>query len=291
MDTNVSSTDTQNKSSLGVQLSGWMLVAVPIFITLMVVVALFVRLSGWEHDRIKLRFENDAASLAHQLEKNINVPLEALHVIKSFYASSDNIEREEFRTFVTRQLVRHPGIQALEWIPRVSNAERAAYEVTARQDGYAHFQITQRAQQGTMTKATPRKEYFPVYYVEPYKGNEIAFGFDLGSSPARLDALNKSRDTGTPIATSRITLVQETSKQFGFLVFMPIYKKGLPRKTIDQRRQNLSGFALGVFRIGDMVNIITSGVRKDHIELEIYDETAPMLIATRSQGSNVPYKK
>ena len=132
MDTSISSTDTQKKSSLGVQLSGWMLVVVPVFITLMVVVALFVRLRGWEHDRIKLRFENDAASLAHQLEKNINGHLEALHAIKSFYASSDNVEREEFRTFVTRQLAHHPGIQALEWIPRVSNAERAAYQANCR---------------------------------------------------------------------------------------------------------------------------------------------------------------
>ena len=276
MEAKLSSTNTHKKSRLGVQLSGWMLVVVPVFITLVVVVALFVRLSGWEYDRIKLRFENDAASLAHQLEKNINGHLEALHAIKSFYASSDSVAREEFATFVTRQLSRHPGIQALEWIPRVSNAERAAYEATARQDGYPHFQITQRAQQGAMVGAMPRKEYFPVYYVEPYEGNEIAFGFDLGSSPARLDALNKSRDTGTPIATSRITLVQETGKQFGFLVFMPIYEKGLPRKTMDQRRQNLNGFALGVFRIGDMLNIVTSGAGKDHIELEVYDETAPI---------------
>ena len=162
MDTNISSTDTQKKYSLGMQLSGWMLVVVPVFITFMVVVALFVRLSGWEHDCIKLRFENDAAGLAHQLEKNIKGHLKALHAIKSFYASSDNVEREGFRTFVTRQLVRHPGIQALEWIPRVSNAERTACETTAHQDGYPHFQITQRAQQGTMVRTTPRKEYLRV---------------------------------------------------------------------------------------------------------------------------------
>lgn len=257
------------------KLSRWILVFLPVSITLLVVVALCVRLNGWEHERARLRFENDAASLAHQLEKNINGHLESLHAIKSFYASSTYVEREEFHTFVTRHLVRHPGIRALEWIPRVRNTERTTYEATARQDGYPHFQITQQTQQGTMVKATPRDQYFPVYYVQPYKGNEIAFGFDLGSNLTRRDALNKSRDTGTAIATARITLVQETNKQFGFIVFMPIYNNGLPQETIKQRRQNLNGFAAGVFSIDDIVNIVTRSAPKDHIELEIYDERAP----------------
>ena len=80
-----------------------------------------------------------------------------------------------------------------------------------------------------------REEYFPVYYVEPYQGNEAALGFDLASNPVRLEALNKSRDSGQGVATARITLVQESEDQFGFLVFRPIYRNGFPAETMAVR--------------------------------------------------------
>jgi len=32
-----------------------------------------------------------------------------------------------------------------------------------------------------MIPAAPRAQYFPVYLVEPYEGNETALGFDLAS--------------------------------------------------------------------------------------------------------------
>ena len=55
--------------------------------------------------------------------------------------------------------------------------------VAARTEGFPDFQFTERIAQGKMKRAERRKEYFPVYFVEPYKGNEMALGFDLASNP------------------------------------------------------------------------------------------------------------
>jgi len=38
---------------------------------------------------------------------------------------------------------------------------------------------------GKLKTAEQRKEYYPVYFVEPNKGNEMALGFDLSSNPTR----------------------------------------------------------------------------------------------------------
>ena len=47
-----------------------------------------------------------------------------------------------------------------------------------------------------MVRASERAEYYPVYYQEPIVEGGIALGFDLGSNPARLEALLQARDTG-----------------------------------------------------------------------------------------------
>lgn len=77
-----------------------------------------------------------------------------------------------------------------------------------------------------MGRAAQRAEYFPVYYVEPLTGNEAAVGFDLASNSTRLEALEISRDTGKMVSTGRITLVQETHQQYGFLILRPVYRNG-----------------------------------------------------------------
>lgn len=224
---------------------------------------------------LRADFVRDANDEIIALRQGIASYLEVLHSIRSHFAASSNVERRDFHTFVEQALKRHPGIQALEWIPRVPASQRAAYEQAARKDGYPDFQITEREAQGHMVPAASRDEYFPVYYVEPFEGNEIAFGFDLTSNPSRLETLNGARDSGQAVASGRTTLVQESGDQFGFLVFLPIYRNGVPHETVAQRRENLTGFALAVFRTGDMVeSILQTLTAPAGFDIYLYDTTA-----------------
>ena len=242
-------------------------------------VVAFILLLNFERHDIEEEFEGTARDRALALESSIAGNVEALEDIQSLYKASNEVKRNGFRAFVEHELEESPGIQALEWIPRVLASERATYEEAARKDGFSEFRIVERETQGTMVPVGFREEYFPVYYVEPYEGNEAALGFDLASNPIRLEALNRSRDTGQGVSTARITLVQETEDQFGFLVFEPIYHNGLPTETVAQRRENLAGFALGVFRIADMLE--HSLARSDAhtgepgLDIQLYDRSAP----------------
>jgi CHASE1-domain containing sensor protein len=104
-----------------------------------------------------------------------------------------------------------------------------------------------------MAVAGPRDQYFPVFYVEPLAGNEPAVGFDLASEQVHLAALNKARDTGELTATAPVELVLDKSRQLGMLVFVPVYRSP-QANSISARRESFVGFALGVFRIGDLVS-------------------------------------
>ncbi len=250
-------------------------VALPLGLTFAVAVVAFIYASKLEQDRIGLEFKKQSATVARVLENSFDGYIEVVRSIGRFYASSQEVDRREFSTFVMPAFSHHSGIQALEWIPRVSDLRRPAYEENASADGYPQFRITERDKQGRLVPASNRAEYFPVYYVEPYKANESALGFDVASDPSRLTALERARDTGELTATTRVTLVQELGHQYGVLVILPIYSNGSPHDTLEQRRQNLQGYALGVFRIGDVVAASLKSYEQTDIKVRLYDATAP----------------
>lgn len=251
-------------------------VIITICLSLIMTGVSFHTIREWERQLFLSDFERHSSHLTGALQIELSNHLEVLYSIEGLYYSSTEVTRHEFHTFVKRYLTHHPGIQALEWIPRVPDNERTSFEAAAILDGYPEFQFMERQTQGQMIPATQRDEYFPVYYVEPCEGNEIALGFNLASNPTRLEGLNRARDTGEATATARIILVQETEQQNGILIYMPVYYGGSNPTTVEERRQNLRGFALGVFRIGDVISTFMNTGRYKDLEIELYDETAPV---------------
>jgi PAS domain S-box-containing protein len=229
-----------------------------------------------EREQVQLTLEREAENTAHTLGESFDLYFETVQSVASLYAGSTEVERDEFRAFVSRNLVRYPGIQALEWVPRVAAAERDEFVAAARQEGLRDFQFSRWTPEGGWLSATEHwaSEYFPVFFVEPHLGNEAALGIDLASNPARRAALEQSRDTGVPVATSPITLAQETGHQSGVLLFVPVYIGGEEGASVASRRAKLAGFALGVFRIGDIVHAVLADLDRDAVLLQITDDSA-----------------
>ncbi|MGA2404385.1 MAG: CHASE domain-containing protein [Syntrophobacteraceae bacterium] len=163
---------------------------------------------------------------------------------------------------------------ALEWIPRISSAERTRYEEMGQMQEVPDFLITERDPKGDTIPAGVRQTYYHVFYVEPREGNERAIGYDLGSDPIRRAALERARDTGAPSVTERIRLVQEPGEQFGFLVFLPVYRKEMPTETVEQRRAALEGFTLGVFRAGNVMGAALESTEPLGLPFDLLDLSA-----------------
>jgi PAS domain S-box-containing protein len=246
-------------------------VSLPLCLAFTLVVIFFIYTNAWEQDRIKLEFERRTDQLAQQLEENFDNYIDVLHSVGNLYASSVPINRQQFKTFVSRWFSRHPGIRAVSWSPRVLDAERANYEQAAREDGLSNFQITEQSPQGQLVRAARRAEYIPAYYSASVRGNGRALGFDAASDPTRREALNRARDTGKPTATDPLTLIQDFEREGGFVVFLPIYRSGLPYGTLEERRVNLQGYVSGAFRIRDIMNTALKSAKLDDSEIRLYD--------------------
>ncbi|MDH5265572.1 MAG: EAL domain-containing protein, partial [Betaproteobacteria bacterium] len=111
--------------------------------------------------------------------------------------------------------------------------------------------------------------------VEPLRGNEFALGLDTGRDERRRAALERARDTGLPAGSGAVTLV-ETTRQYGFLLRAPIYRRGLPVDTVDQRRAALLGFAGAVVRMDDFMAVALSAPIRERLRITIRDRGEPL---------------
>lgn len=118
-----------------------------------------------------------------------------------------------------------------------------------------------------MINAKVRDEYFPVYYVDPFIGNQNAFGYDLASEEVRYTSLKSSQLQGRPIVSSRIKLVQEKTDSEGCLAFLPIYNENMLEK--NYKPENLKGFVLGVFKYSEIFGDINNTTLSQEIQIQL----------------------
>ncbi len=245
-------------------------VAVPVLTMFAVVITVFFNVNKAESKSQQQVFSEMAQHEADNFLARFHSDLELLHSIDAFMRASDSVNRQEFIEFTRFEINARPVIRALEWIPRIRHSEKQSFEARAIEDGYRNFRIVEKSDAG-WAPAARRDEYFPVYYINPFTENENALGFDLGSNPERLVALQAARDSGQPIATATVKLVQAADEQNGFLVFRPVYATSAPVDTLFERREHLVGFALGVFDIAGMINSALGDVTNRGMNLYIYD--------------------
>ncbi len=170
---------------------GYYPVMILICIGVMVSTFSFCAIYRLQLKEIQAAFQLASRNRINSLIREIDTSLMILGSVHSLHRTTEKFDRKTFRKFVTPLLLMNQSLRALEWIPHVLHKERETYENSARLDGYHDFQFTRFSEQGEICRAFNSKEYFPVYFVEPYLGNEPALGFDLASSPLRYQAIIK----------------------------------------------------------------------------------------------------
>ncbi len=194
-------------------------------------------------------------------------------ILKSLAASftvTHNINRYAFHEVADR-LLQNSVMHEMGWIPRVPASKRKSYEQAAQRDGYHSFEIREMDEKGQLVRAGERKDYFPVYYIEPYKGNQQALGFDMASRRITLKAIRHSINIGDFAATEGIRQVPYHEKQYGFLLFYPVYEPGFLSASTIPDSSGLRGYVLGVFRVRDVVEKALAGFGDKGLLMRIVD--------------------
>ncbi len=225
----------------------------------------FLLLFGANLLRLTLLERQD--QLATTLIREIGLGVEALQALQSHYSTNELVSREDFRTFTKPYLEREGGLRALEWIPVVPGRDRPAFEEQARQAGLSGFSFMERSPQGELVRAEERATYYPVYFLEPREDNEEALGFDLGSSPERMEAVRQARARQKAIASAPIDLVQERGECPGILILRPLVEQ--------DRHDDGQGYVLGVYGIERLLESAWRDISTEHLQVWLYDVTDP----------------
>jgi CHASE1-domain containing sensor protein len=194
----------------------------------------------------KLRFENDSRSVEQQIATRVRLYSDVLVTMRALMSADPEVTRGEFRNFVMGLDLqgRYPGFQTLNLSFYVRDVDLAAFVTRQRAD-----ELLQNA--GVMFAIRPqtqRATHEILTYVEPLQGNSPSIGLDLEAMPERSAALRTLRDSGEAISSGR-TLFAERGAQFvGLAMRLPVYLKGMPTATVEERRRAYIGSVVSARR-------------------------------------------
>ncbi|MEB3321848.1 MAG: CHASE domain-containing protein [Synechococcaceae cyanobacterium] len=236
-------------------------VAVPSLLVLALTLAAFLYTASLERRELELRLARRGDEALARLQRNLAAHGEALHGIRSLLEATGGVSRTQFRQFTAGSLERLQGLQALSWNPLLSGADLAGFERAVQREGLPGFRVTERAAGGALVPVRPGPRHVPVAAIEPLAANRAALGFDIATDPIRRRALERALQTGLPQATAPIRLVQESGSQQGVLVVLPVPGDPSP------------GFAVGVYRLGDLLADTYAGGSWDLFRLRLLDRS------------------
>jgi PAS domain S-box-containing protein len=104
-----------------------------------------------------------------------------------------------------------------------------------------------------------RSAYSSILYLEPFTGRNLrSFGFDMLSEPARRSTMEAARDTGMVRLSGKVTLVQdwEGNQDPEILLYHPVYKHGMPKGSVEERRAAIAGWVYSPHRMTDLMSSI-----------------------------------
>ena len=264
-------------------LSRQIALTLPLVAMFAAVVGLFFYVSSREQGRLQAEFDRTTQQVAASFQARLDNDLSILDSINGLFSVSDTISARQFHDFVAPRLQGRSDIKALEWQPLITDGKRAAFEQAMRAAGYPAFRIWQKDAQGRDVPAAQRAEYVPVAYVEPLEGNGVAVGYDNESEPTRRAAVLHAAATGRTSATARIRLVQETGEQWATILFSPVFRTGAGSGDPGALR----GYAVAVFRLGDLAQSSMKQAAAAGLELRLMDNSLPaeQVVLSQSGGA------
>lgn len=186
-------------------------------------------------------------------------------------SAGDRVSRDNWHHYwqtVNPDLVQ-PGVQGFGFALLIPAEQLSTHTAQVRQEGFPGYAVR---------PATPRAVYTAIVYLEPFEGANLrAFGYDMYAEPVRRAAMARARDSGLAALSDKVELVQETGpkKQAGVLMYFPVYRQGLPTRTLEERRAALIGWSYSPCRMDDLVQGILKewGSRPGQdLRLSIYDD-------------------
>ncbi|AMY12384.1 Aerobic respiration control sensor protein ArcB [Luteitalea pratensis] len=242
-------------------------------------VSLLTCLLGWYHGdrtmrrRAEERFVHQAEDATAQLQEQLARYEDVLRGAAAFARSTPELDRPLWHTYASGLALREtaPGMVGLGFTPRVPQEDLAAHVARLRAQGSPAYDVWPTGQ---------RADRYPVAYFEPESEDlRQALGFDLGSETARLNGIERARDSGRVVLVGGVRLRRDprAPHALAFALLMPVYGASLPLGGPERQRSALLGFVYAPFRLPDVVAEIAQRQPAPRFSLREGGEDGPVL--------------
>ncbi|MCK0507884.1 CHASE domain-containing protein [Aromatoleum anaerobium] len=213
------------------------------------------------------QFESEAAEIAVRIDERFLAYRLVLRGGRGLFEVTDAVDRRTWREYVrTLKLGEDiPGVQGLGFALWLEPGELASHIDALRAEGFDAYRVWPEG---------PRGGYSSIVMLEPLDWrNQRALGYDMYSEPVRREAMDRALRTGSAALSGKTTLVQETTAdvQAGVLIYTPVFVRGMPTTSEDERRRALHGWVYMPFRMTDLMQGML-GPHSEGVRLRVFDQ-------------------
>ncbi|WP_426076539.1 CHASE domain-containing protein [Janthinobacterium sp. PSPC3-1] len=240
------------------------------------------------NDDARQRFDNLAYSAQQSLAARVKSYSDLLRGMESLFRTNEKLTRKQFHDYVSGLDIarQFPAVESLNYAVAVSAAQRDAFVAAVRADdslvagGYPAFNIRPPGQ---------RADYTVLTFLEPDSLVAERQGVDIGANPAIAQALAQARDSGEISASGQVILIKGPPARIGLGMRLPVYRNGMPRATVAERRAAYKG-SVGIgFGVAQLVRSALEGNALQPLHLTLY--SAPGPFATTGELQLTPHDR
>lgn len=193
------------------------------------------------------------------------------------FGASNTVTRAEWTDFISGFNLdkRYPGIQTIGYAEIVNHQNLPAHINRVSTTDFPGY---------TVKPEGIRSQYALVQYLEPFtEERKRAVGLDFYVEQKRREAMELAAETDETTVTDIVTSIQGPieGNPSGFVMFNPIYTKGVQPQTPAERKNNLRGFIFAGFRSSNLLSKVDDP-QNQHFGFQIYNGT--------TDSSNLLYK-
>jgi len=228
---------------------------------------------------LKVDIEKDAEhefnltcnNLQYEIDERLHTYAQLLRSGAAFFSHSNVITKDEWRNFYENQIIGQniPEIQSIGYAMIIPPDQLTLHEKEIQRKGFPQYSVKPTGK---------RKIYTSIVYMEPLSGRNLqALGYDMFSEPVHREAMETARDRDIVAYCKGITPTRETMGIHGNVMYMPVYEKGMPHKTTEERRHAIKGWVFSSYQINDLMTGIFDHFESSiehRIHLKIFDNSS-----------------
>lgn len=270
-------TDNIELDESSARMSHYIFAALVLGVGLLLSYAIYYKVKEGEEQRFALEFERRASALPMAFQNGINSRFKALISISDWIVAQKESGiyddkatlRSGFLSISESLVARQGSILFLAYVPRVHAGEVSALEQTARKDGVQNFTVRAHTEntRHAGTGAFPFR--YPIYIVEPVKGNEALLGLDAMSQTVLRNTLETAFRRREISASARSAPIDGQKGYQVIFAANPLFNPSGSKE--KPGTGELMGYALAVYRLDKMIEESLGGIDMGGIDLHIYD--------------------